>query len=220
MSAPKSLMMSCGATVLPLDFDIRKDALYCDAPSSARRHAALATVRAIFECLVTWVAPLRPFTAEEAWQSRTPGRSIHLGTFAKADPAWRDDALAARWELVKKVRRVVTGALEIERREKRIGSSLEAHPVVRIADEATRTAVEAVDFADVVIASAVTVRGGEAAADDFTLREVPGVGVRVDLAQGRRCARSWRVLPDVGSDPRFPDLSARDAAAMAEIETR
>jgi isoleucyl-tRNA synthetase len=198
-------------------FDVRKDALYCDAPSSARRHQALATVRMIFDCLVTWLAPLLPFTAEEAWSSRGNETSVHLALFAPVDPAWGDEALAARWAEVRRVRRVVLGALEVERREKRIGASLEAHPVVRIADAGTRTAVEAVEFADVAIASAVTVEAGEPAPGDFTLPEVPGVGVAVHRAEGRRCARSWRVLPEVGSDARYPDLSLRDAAAMAEI---
>ena len=205
-------------------FDIRKDALYCDAPSSPRRHAALATVRHLFEALVTWLAPILPFTTEETWTAA--GRngddgagSIHLTTFAPVDPAWRDDALAATWEKVRRVRRVVTGALEVERREKRIGSSLEAHATVRIADDATRAAVEAVDFADVAIASAVTIEAGSPEPGAFTLPEVPGVSVRVSRAEGRRCARSWKVTPDVGADPRYPDLSPRDAAAMAEIES-
>ncbi|WP_420394572.1 isoleucine--tRNA ligase [Acuticoccus sp.] len=213
-----TLMAFANTELSAFYFDIRKDTLYCDAPSSPRRRAALGTVRHLFEALVTWLAPLLPFTMEEAWRARGGEGSVHLEAFAEADPAWRDDALAARWETVRRVRRVVTGALEVERREKRIGSSLEAHPVVWIADDATRAIVEAVDFADVVIASAITIDGGAPASAAFTLPEVPGVAVRVDRADGQRCARSWKVSPDVGSDPRYPDLSPRDAAAMAEID--
>jgi isoleucyl-tRNA synthetase len=203
-------------------FDIRKDALYCDAPSSARRHAALATVRAIFECLVTWLAPLLPFTTEEAWQSRGAARSIHLETFARPDPAWRDDALAERWELVKRVRRVVTGALEVERREKKIGSSLEASATVFVWDEALYSAAKTLEaeLADIFIVSHSELVQRVPGEDVFTLPEVAGVAVRVDRAEGRRCARSWKILPEVGSDPRYPDLSPRDAAAMAEIDGR
>jgi isoleucyl-tRNA synthetase len=215
-----TLMTFANTELSAFYFDVRKDALYCDAPSSARRHQALATVRTIFDCLVTWLAPVLPFTMEEAWASRGHDGSVHLAEFAAVDPGWRDEALAARWAKVRRVRRVVLGALEVERQEKRIGASLEAHPVVRIADADLRAAVEAVDFADVVIASAVTIEAGDPAPGDFTLPEVPGVGVAVRLAEGRRCARSWRVLPEVGSDPRYPDLSARDAAAMAEIDGR
>ncbi|MBJ3775689.1 isoleucine--tRNA ligase [Acuticoccus mangrovi] len=199
-------------------FDIRKDALYCDAPSSPRRHAALFTVRTLFDALVTWLAPLLPFTMEESWAARGHERSINFALFATIDPAWRDDALAEKWEKVRRVRRVVTGALEVERREKRIRGSLEAHPVVTIADPALLAVVEGVDFADVVITSAVTLVAGEPDPAAFALPEVPGVSAAVHHAEGTRCARSWRYTSDVGSDPRYPDLSARDAAAMAEID--
>ncbi|UOM33367.1 isoleucine--tRNA ligase [Acuticoccus sp. I52.16.1] len=213
-----TLMTFANVELSAFYFDIRKDALYCDAPSSARRRAALAVVAKLFDALVTWLAPILPFTMEESWMARGHNGSVHLEGYFQADPEWRNDALAARWEKVRQVRRVVTGALEVERREKRIGSSLEAHPVVTIADDTLRAAVEAVHFADVVIASAVTIRGGAPEADAFTLPEVPGVSVKVGLAEGRRCARSWKVLPEVGSDPRYPDLSPRDAEAMAEID--
>ncbi|MEM7693407.1 MAG: isoleucine--tRNA ligase [Pseudomonadota bacterium] len=199
-------------------FDIRKDALYCDAPSSPRRHAALYTVSALFDALTTWLAPLLPFTMEEAFASAGREGSVHLELFYAADPAWRDDGLEEKWAKVKRVRRVVTGALEVERREKRIGSSLEAHPLVRIADADLLAACEAVDFADVCIVSAITLEAGAPQAGDFALAEVPGVGVVPGRAVGTRCARSWRVSGDVGADPRYPDLSPRDAAAMAEIE--
>ncbi|KAB2863577.1 MAG: isoleucine--tRNA ligase, partial [Bauldia sp.] len=116
-------------------FDVRKDALYCDAPSSVRRKAAIVVVRHLFDNLVTWLAPMLPFTTEEAWLDRYPDAvSVHLEQFRAIPAEWKDEALAARWRKVRTVRRVVTGALEVERREKRIGSSLEAAPVVHIAD--------------------------------------------------------------------------------------
>ncbi|MEM8553166.1 MAG: class I tRNA ligase family protein, partial [Pseudomonadota bacterium] len=199
-------------------FDIRKDALYCDAPSSPRRRAALATVREIFAALTKWMAPILPFTMEEAWQSAGKDGSIHLELFPQIDAGWRDDALAKEWAKVKRVRRVVLGALEVERREKRIGSSLEAHPSVYVSDAGLLAAARAVDFADVCIVSDITLTDAEPAEGAFTLPDVPGVEVTVARAEGKRCARSWKVSHDVGSDPRYPDLSPRDAAAMAEIE--
>ncbi|MEO1104843.1 MAG: class I tRNA ligase family protein, partial [Pseudomonadota bacterium] len=191
-------------------FDIRKDALYCDAPSSSRRKAALATVRHIFGALTRWIAPLLPFTAEETWAAAGNTTSVHMELFEEVPQAWRNPDLAATWEKVKRVRRVVLGALEVERREKRIGSSLEAHPVVRIADEALVAAARSVDFADVAIVSAITLEPGDAPEGAFTLADVPGVAVTIGRAEGERCARSWRVSPEVGSDPRYPDLSPRD----------
>ena len=116
-------------------FDIRKDALYCDAPSSVRRKAAVEVVRHLFDCLVKWWAPMLPFTMEEAWLDRHPeAQSVHLEQFPAVPAGWKDEALAEKWRKVRQVRRVVTGALEIERAKKAIGSSLEAAPVVHVTD--------------------------------------------------------------------------------------
>ena len=199
-------------------FDIRKDTLYCDAPSSLRRRASLAVIRKLFECLVTWLAPMLPFTTEEAWLSLKPEAvSVHLEQFPTVPAEWRDDALAAKWEKIRDLRSVVTGALEIERREKRIGASLEAAPVVHVADPELLKALDGQDFAEICITSGITVVGDEGPADAFRLPEVKMVAVEPTLAEGRKCARSWRITTDVGSDPDYPDVSARDAAALREI---
>ena len=202
-------------------FDVRKDALYCDAPSSPKRRASLCVIRKLFECLVTWLAPMLPFTMEEAWLSRKPDAvSVHLEQFPAVPAEWRDDALAAKWEKIRAVRSVVTGALEIERREKRIGASLEAAPVVHVGDAELLKALEGQDFAEICITSAIAVVAGDGAADGFRLPEVAKVSVEPKLAEGAKCARSWRITTDVGSDPDYPDVSARDAAALREIGFR
>ncbi|NVP56232.1 isoleucine--tRNA ligase [Mycoplana rhizolycopersici] len=199
-------------------FDVRKDALYCDAPSSLRRRAALAVIRKLFDCLVLWLAPMLPFTAEEAWLSRKPDAvSVHLEQFPEMAAEWKNDALEAKWEKIRTVRTVVTGALEIERREKRIGSSLEAAPVVYVTDAELMAALEGEDFAEICITSAITLVSGEGPDEAFRLQEVTGVAVEPKLAEGTKCARSWRITTDVGSDPDYPDVSARDAAALREI---
>jgi isoleucyl-tRNA synthetase len=200
-------------------FDIRKDALYCDAPSSLRRRASLQVIRKIFDCLVTWLAPMLPFTMEEAWLSHKPdAESVHLEQFPEVPGAWRDEALAAKWKKIRTVRRVVTGALEIERREKRIGSSLEAAPVVHITDPALVEAVGDSDFAEICITSGVRIETGEGPDTAFRIDDVKAVSVLPALAKGDKCARSWRITDDVGSDPEFPDVSARDAAALHELK--
>ncbi len=202
-------------------FDIRKDALYCDAPSSMRRKAALTVIDEILRATALWLAPILSFTAEEAWLERhadNDEESVHLHEFPVMPREWRNEDVAARWEKIKGVRRVVTGALEIERAAKRIGSSLEATPVVYITDSALAAAVKDVDLAEIAITSDIKVVTDGVAANTFTLPEVAGVGVVVERAEGKKCARSWRITPDVGSDPDYPDLSARDAAAMREID--
>ena len=199
-------------------FDVRKDALYCDAPSSTRRKAAIVVVRHLFDNLVKWLAPMLPFTTEEAWLDRYPSSvSVHLEQFGAIPAAWKDEALAAKWRKVRTVRRVVTGALEIERREKRIGSSLEAAPIVHIADAELLAAVADVDMAEVCIVSGIEILGGAAPEAAFVLDDVKGVGVVPAPASGRKCARSWRYTDDVGSDPDFPEVSARDAGALREL---
>jgi isoleucyl-tRNA synthetase len=201
-------------------FDVRKDALYCDPASSLTRRACLTVVDRLFRTLVTRLAPLLPFTAEETWLSRFPSEdgSVHLEPFALAHQDWRDEPLAQKWEKIRRVRRVVTGALEIERAAKRIGSSLEAAPVVYIEDRELLHMLDDVDLAEIAITSAIKVEGGQGPEEAFRMAEIPGVAVVPALAEGRKCARSWKVSPDVGSDPEWPDLTPRDAQAMREWE--
>ncbi|WP_105418606.1 isoleucine--tRNA ligase [Neorhizobium sp. T25_27] len=199
-------------------FDIRKDALYCDAPSSLRRRAALAVIRKIFDCTVTWLAPMLPFTTEESWLSRNPNAvSIHLEQFPTVPAEWKNEAVAEKWARIRKVRSVVTGALEIERKDKRIGSSLEAAPVVYVNDPELMKALEGQEFEETCITSGIAIVAGEGPESAFRLPEVQGVAVDPKLAEGTKCARSWRVTTDVGSDPAYPDVSARDAAALREL---
>jgi len=202
--------------------DIRKDALYCEPYSSKKRLAALGTIEQIFRATCVWLAPLMCFTAEEAWLARYPSEdaSVHLELFPKVAKVWRNEALAEKWEQVKRVRRVVTGALEIERAAKRIGASLEAAPQVFIADADLMAALAGVDLAEVCITSGIEVIAGAPPQGAFALDDVAGVGVVSKPAQGRKCARSWRITKDVGRDPDFPELSARDAKAVREYDRR
>ena len=114
------------------------------------------------------------------------------------------------------MRRVVTGALEIERAHKRIGSSLEAAPVVYVSDPDLFAALVDIDLAEIAITSAATLVRRRRPADAFRLDDVKGVAVEVRLAEGTKCARSWKILPSVGSDPAYPDVSPRDAQALRE----
>jgi len=199
-------------------FDVRKDALYCDPPSSVKRKAALATIDRIFRSVTTWLAPILVFTAEEAWLARYPNaQSVHLEHFPTIPDAWRDDALAAKWEKIRRIRSVVTGALEIERAQKRIGSSLEAAPIVYIADDPLRAALDGVDFAEICIASDIRIVPGEAPMDAFRLPEAPGVGVVVQRAAGVKCARSWKYFDPATADRDFADVTPRDAQALREL---
>ncbi|HWA60814.1 MAG TPA: isoleucine--tRNA ligase [Caulobacteraceae bacterium] len=206
----------CSADLSALYFDVRRDALYCDRPDSLRRRACRTVMDLVFERLTIWLAPLIPFTMDEAWVTRFPeGGHNSLRVFPETPQTWLNEPEAARWAAVERVTRVVTGALEIERRDKRIGSALEAAPLVHLADPELISAFDGLDPAEVFRTSQATLVAGEGPAGAFRLPEVAGVAVEPLKAEGRKCARSWRILPEVGADPRYPDLSLRDADAVA-----
>jgi isoleucyl-tRNA synthetase len=201
-------------------FDIRKDALYCDPVSSKTRKACLTVLDHMFRYTTVWLAPMLAFTAEEAWLSRFPydDASVHLQTFPSIPTDWRDPALSEKWRKVRLVRRAVTGALEIERAAKRIGSSLEADPHVYVADPDLFAAIVDIDLAEACITSGATLVLGDGPDNAFRLPEVEGVAVVPNLAEGRKCARSWKISHTVGTDPHYPDVTPRDAQALREWE--
>ena len=179
-------------------FDIRKDALYCDG-DTLRRRAARTVLDILFHRLTTWLAPVLVFTMEEVWLERFPGEdsSIHLKDIPETPAAWRDEALAAKWATIRKVRRIVTGALEVQRTEKVIGASLEAAPIVHV-DAATAEVLRTVAFDDLCITSGVQISTEAAPEGAFTLDDVSGVAVIFHKADGKKCQRCWKILPDVG----------------------
>ncbi|HLZ03301.1 MAG TPA: isoleucine--tRNA ligase [Bradyrhizobium sp.] len=199
-------------------FDIRKDTLYCDPPSSVARKAALTTIDILCDAILKWLAPILSFTCDEAWGMYKPNDkpSVHLTLFPDGFEKFRNDDLASKWETVRDVRRVVTGALELERAAKKIGSSLEASPVIHVADRRMLATLFDVDLAEICITSSCEVQEGEAPGGAFRLDNVPGVAVVIEKAQGIKCARSWKILPTVGEDREYPDVSPRDARALRE----
>lgn len=182
-------------------FDIRKDALYCDSPDSLRRRSARTVLDILFHRLTTWLAPILPFTMEDVWLSRFPGddSSVHLQDFAQTPADWHNEALAQKWDAVRRARRVVTAALELKRTDKTIGASLEAAPIVHVEDADLLSALKTSDFADICITSALTLTADPAPADAFRLGEVSGVAVVFEAAEGEKCERCWKILPDVGT---------------------
>jgi isoleucyl-tRNA synthetase len=180
-------------------FDIRKDALYCDGDTT-RRLAALTVLDHLYARLTTWLAPILPFTMEEVWLERHGAESsVHLEDFPDTPADWRDDVLAKRAETVRAVRRVVTGALEEQRTAKVIGSSLEAAPTVYLSADLAAVIPDPDSFADLCITSQITIIEGNAPEGAFRNADVPGVGVTFVKAEGEKCARCWKVLPDVGT---------------------
>ena len=205
----------CAVELSAFYFDVRKDSLYCDAAADMRRRAARTVLDQVFECLTAWLAPFLSFTADEAWLLRHPGEgdSVHLRDFPVLDDVWRDDALAEKWALLRTLRRVVTGALEIKRADKTIGSSLQAS-VTLYASEAFRQSCDGLDMSELFITSEANFAAGDAPEGAFALEDVPGVSVVVEVAAGEKCGRCWQVLADVGTNKAYSDICGRCADAV------
>jgi len=183
-------------------FDIRKDALYCDAASSTRRRSTRTVTDEIFRRIVTWFAPILCFTMEEAWTTRFGmDESVHLQDFFAAPAAWANPALVKKWSRIRELRRVITGALELARADKTIGSSLEAAPVLVVTDAADKALFDSVDLAEIAITSIGGVETAAALDGLYTVPEIKGAGARFAKASGEKCARCWRVLEEVNTHP-------------------
>jgi isoleucyl-tRNA synthetase len=199
-------------------FDIRKDRLYCDRPDTFERRAHRTVLLHIFEFLTAWFAPILPFTTEETWGFRPAGLgldspSIHLRQFPDLPSVWLNEALDQKWQNLWDLRRVVLGALEIKRADKTIGSSLEAAPKIYLTPDMQEKIV-GVDVAELTITSSVSFSTDAPPADAFRLNDVSNIAVIVELAHGKKCQRCWKILPEVGTDKEYPDLSLRDADAV------
>ena len=200
-------------------FDIRKDSLYCDSPNSNVRKSTRTVLDILFNYLVTWFAPIICFTSEEVRKYRFPEAkdSIHELSFINIKDEWFNSELYKKWEEIRSVRRVVTGAIELERKEKRIGSSLEAFPTVYVTDDKYNKILQDIDLPEIFITSQAELRLEKGPEDAFRLDEIKNISVICNLAKGNKCNRSWKILPEVGTDKDYPDLSLRDASVMREI---
>ena len=208
----------CSVDLSAFYFDIRKDAIYCDAAGSLRRRAARTVMAEVFSFLTAWLAPITCFTAEEAWLVRPAGmpdgeaESVHLRVYPAIPTGWLDAGLGEKWKTVRALRRVVTGALELERAEKRIGSSLQAAPHVH-AGSVFIEALKGLDLTEICITSGADLvevpDGGVLPAGAFTLPDVAGVAVIPVPATGEKCARCWQVLEEVGKSAAHPLLCHR-----------
>ncbi|MGB1208464.1 MAG: isoleucine--tRNA ligase, partial [Paracoccaceae bacterium] len=209
----QQLFNFCTVDLSAFYFDIRKDVLYCDG-DTPRRRAARTVMDILFHRLTTWLAPVLVFTMEDVWLDRFPGEeaSVHLQDIPETPAGWRNDTLATKWQAIRKVRRVVTGALEEQRRNKVIGSSLEAAPVVYLGNADLCTAVADVDFEDLCIVSGLDVQTCAAPEGAFMLEEQPDVAVVFAKADGEKCQRCWKILPDVGNHSQTGTCGRCDAA--------
>ncbi len=215
----RELYQFCIMELSAFYFDVRKDALYCDSFSDTRRRAVRTVLDAVFNRLTVWFAPVLSFTAEEIWQARfgegTP--SVHRELWPATPADWRDDALAEKWARIRKVRGVVTAALEMMRREKTIGSSLQAQVSVSVSDAADAQVFDGLDLAEIFITSAATIAVGTHDPAAFTRENIDGVSVVASVASGDKCERCWVVSDEVTDNG---DLCNRCAGAVTKFDSQ
>jgi isoleucyl-tRNA synthetase len=211
-----TLFNFCTNDLSALYFDIRKDVLYCDAADSVRRRSTRTVTDEIFRRIVTWFAPILCFTMEEAWTTRFgTDASVHLNDFLPAPREWNDAALVRKWSRIRELRRLVTGALELARADKAIGSSLEAAPVLGVSDAADKALFDGIDLAEIAITSGASVEVVESVEGFYTLPEIKGAGAKFAKAPGHKCARCWRVLEETRADTH---LCTRCTDAIGALE--
>ncbi len=205
----------CSVDLSAFYFDIRKDTLYCDRRDSLTRQACRTVLDHLFKYLTTWLAPFLCFTSEEAWLSRFPSTdgSVHLNQFSKVPDNWYDVDLAQRWLQIRDIRKAVTGALEIERSEKRMGSSLLASPTVYLNEEKIAL-LNNLDCEEIFITSGATLKLEPPPKDAFCLDEIEGVGVIVNEAKGNKCIRCYKISSEVGTIKLHEELCNRCADAV------
>ncbi len=207
----------CAVDLSALYFDIRKDSLYCDNPNDARRRAVRSVMHTVYVALTKWLAPILCFTAEEAWLAGTHAeKSVHATTFEKIPAEWRDDALATKWQRIRALRSVVTGAIEKKRAEKVVGSSLQATPTVYV-KQADAELLKTIDFSDICITSHLHISTDVAPVDAFTIAETPDVAVIVNVATGAKCERCWCVKDEVGKSKKHPTICVRCETAVEQM---
>ena len=207
----------CATDLSAFYFDIRKDSLYCDAKDSVRRRAARTVIDQLHRCLTAWLAPVLVFTAEEAWLARFPdGDSVHLQDWPVLPAAWRDEALAASFARARDSRSTVTACLEEARTKGRIGSSLQAAPVLYFREDVD-AAIKGLPWSELAITSGALIESGQApmfAGDGEIVAVGADVSVVFQPAPGQECDRCWRVLPEVGQSHAHPTLCRRCEAVV------
>jgi isoleucyl-tRNA synthetase len=193
----------CATDLSAFYFDVRKDAIYCDRPDAHRRRAARTVLDHLHRCLTTWLAPVLCFTAEEAWCARFGEQdSVHLQLFPELPAEWRNVALAERWQRIRDRRRAVTATLETMRQQDLIGSSLQAEVTLLFGDGEDSLLTEEL-WAEILIVPTVLF----ARAQNADL-------ANARVANGTKCVRCWRVLPEVGTQAKHPTLCERCTDAV------
>ncbi len=186
-----TLLNFCSNDLSAFYFDIRKDTIYCDSINSIKRRSTRTLLNIIFNHLVRWFAPSISFTSEEAWKAMGNTESIHLQDFLNCKKEYQNHQLNEKWNLIKNIRKVSTGAIEKIREEKIIRSSLEAHLDIFVSKE-NFDKVNEVMFDEIAITSSYKLHVLDENSQGFSIDEIENVKVQASKVNGQKCQRCWK----------------------------
>ena len=206
----------CTTEMSSFYLDILKDRMYTSRADSLERLSAQTVMFRILDTLVRTLAPVLSFTADEIWQFMPGEReeSVHLAEFPARNPEWKNDALAARWEKIIKVRSDVSKALELARVAKTIGHSLDAAVAIAAPPELFAFLQEyAAELNNIFIVSKATLEA-ELDGEYWTSENLEGLKIQVTAAPGEKCERCWYYSEELGSDTEHPTICPKCTVAV------
>ncbi|MCR5225504.1 MAG: isoleucine--tRNA ligase [Alphaproteobacteria bacterium] len=189
----------CSGDLSSFFFDIRKDCLYCDSKDSLKRKAYRCVLNTLFQHIIRWLAPIIVFTSEEAWLSMYKTSSVHFEKYLTPDSKWVNKELCDKINKIKDIRRSVTTALEIARKDKVIGSSLQAS--ITIFDPDKIIPISDIEFwMEIAITSGVKISNEANPSNAFVSDDLKNIGVVVSIAEGQKCERCWKISGSLNED--------------------
>lgn len=198
--------------------DVLKDRLYVEKANCKERRAAQTAMFQILSGLTRLIAPILGFTSDEIWHSMPHLSSenadaVLLNDMPTPVDVKADEDFIAKWDRIHRIRDEVKKALEIARKEKTIGSSLDAAVQLYCTGELYDFVKSVEDeLQTVLIVSGVEVLSE--GAGTFKGEDLPELSVTVQHAHGEKCARCWCYSDTVGSDSEHPDICARCAKVL------
>ncbi len=183
----------CAGDLSSFYFDIRKDCLYCDGMDNLKRKGYRMVINILFNYITRWLAPVMVYTTEDAWLNYFEKKdSIHLQEFLVPPSEWKNESLNISMENVRIVRKIINAALENARKNKLIGSSLQAK-VTLSAPNSLLYNRNATFWEEIAIASQFEFCKDEDLINAFVLNDYPNIKVVISLAEGEKCERCWKI---------------------------
>ncbi len=214
----RKILNFCAVDLSSLYFHVSKDILYIEERASNTRRSNQTALKVIFDTLVRLIAPVLPFTAEEIWRFSGETGTVHAQTYCRPDEQYNNENINKRMETLIEINEDILKALEIKRKEKLIGNSLEAHVQLYIKSEKARWLLREMEDDAKRIFQVSGLMFTDAVTDG--MEDYPSAGIRVEKATGKKCVRCWNYYDRLGSDPEHPDLCDRCTGIITRPASR